>query len=254
MLVQRESEKQFAILNQLESRFPIPAIRGSYPIKPASAREIHQRSISKRHIHRVKISATMIAFRVKIFLFFSSSFCFSFSWIRWLISESTERNDDDDSRAAEQYKILVFYLFFFFDVIFWCVIDAWERIIIFSFFFFFFNSHSILICHKMDAMMLEKRKNHVENAYRRDQVTYLCGWWRCPIVRKSNWEMMDAWWYIIANKCIYVYKETKNEDLKNEFKKKDNWNRREWLPIFIRLPRTPLTRPVYRNQQKKYLN
>lgn len=25
------------------------------------------------------------------------------------------------------------------------------------------------------------------------------------------------------------------------------------LPIFIRLPRTPLTRPVYRNQQKKYL-
>lgn len=66
--------------------------------------------------------------------------------------------------------------------------------------------------------------------------------------------MMDAWWYIIANKCIYVYKETKNEDLKNEFKKKDNWNRREWLPIFIRLPRTPLTRPVYRNQQKKYLN
>lgn len=245
MLVQRESEKQFAILNQLESRFPIPAIRGSYPIKPASAREIHQRSISKRHIHRVKISATMIAFRIKIFLFPE--------YADWSLNRPNETTTT--TLALQSSTKYLSSTYFFFLTWYSDALSTLENGLLFSrSFFFFFNSHSILIYHKMDAMMNWKRKNHVENAYRRDQVTYLCGWWRCPIVRKSNWEMMDAWWYIIANKCIYVYKETKNEDLKNEFKKKDNWNRREWLPIFIRLPRTPLTRPVYRNQQKKYLN
>lgn len=220
MLVQRESEKQFAILNQLESRFPIPAIRGSYPIKPASAREIHQRSISKRHIHRVKISATMIAFRIKVFLFFFFFFfLFFFFLIDLWIDRTKRRRRLSRCRAVQNTCLLL--IFFFFDVIFWCVIDAWERIIIFSFFFFFFNSHSILICHKMDAMMLEKRKNHVENAYRRDQVTYLCGWWRCPIVRKSNWEMMDAWWYTTACINAYTYiKKQKTKIWRTDLKKK----------------------------------
>lgn len=73
----------------------------------------------------------------------------------------------------------------------------------------------------MDAMMLEKRKNHVENAYRRDQVTYLCGWWRCPIVRKSNWEMMDAWWYTTACINAYTYiKKQKTKISKTDLKKK----------------------------------
>lgn len=203
MLVQRESEKQFAILNQLESRFPIPAIRGSYPIKPASAREIHQRSISKRHIHRVKISATMIAFRIKIFLFPE--------YADWSLNRPNETTTT--TLALQSSTKYLSSTYFFFLTWYSDALSTLENGLLFSrSFFFFFNSHSILICHKMNAMMNWKRKNHVENAYRRDQVTYLCGWWRCPIVRKSNWEMMDAWWYTTA--CINAYTYIKKQKTK----------------------------------------
>lgn len=154
----------------------------------------------------------MIAFRIKIFLFPE--------YADWSLNRPNETTTTTLALQSST-KYLSSTYFFFFDVIFWCVIDAWERIIIFSFFFFFFNSHSILIYHKMDAMMNWKRKNHVENAYRRDQVTYLCGWWRCPIVRKSNWEMMDAWWYTTACINAYTYiKKQKTKIWRTDLKKK----------------------------------
>lgn len=54
--------------------------------------------------------------------------------------------------------------------------------------------------------------------------------WLMKVPNSEKIKLGDDGCLMIYNclyKCIYVYKETKNEDLKNEFKKKDNWNRRE---------------------------
>lgn len=164
----------------------------------------------------------MIAFRIKVFLFFFFFFLFFFflnTLIDLWIDRTKRRRRLSRCRAVQNTCLL---LIFFFLTWYSDALSTLENGLLFSrSFFFFFNSHSILICHKMDAMMLEKRKNHVENAYRRDRVTYLCGWWRCPIVRKSNWEMMDAWWYTTACINAYTYiKKQKTKISKTDLKKK----------------------------------
>lgn len=112
MFVQRESEQQFAILNNW-NRGSIPCntrLFYSYSYKtclstrPFNSSETNQWTIIVFSRLNFRNDDLLFEYELK-FLFFSSRIVNNADW-------SLNRSRNDDSRAAEQYKILVFYLFF----------------------------------------------------------------------------------------------------------------------------------------------